>query len=74
MIVTTFSKASFWIIAVTNLLFALLGIGVASAALFLAGEPSDTRQSHMRMNIAGLAAPLFEGKRLAQSEDDLFEE
>lgn len=62
---------------VAHILFALLGIGLASAAFLLTSASSDIFQSHIRMNITGLTAHLFEGKhaeRLAQSEEDLFEE
>ena len=76
-IVTTVSKAAIWMLIVANILFTLLGIGAASTAFLLASASSDTCQSHIRMNITGLTAHLFEGKhaeRLAQSEEDLFEE
>ena len=76
-IVTTVSKTAISMLIVANILFALLGIGAASAAFLLASASSDTCQSHIRMNITGLAAHLFEGKhaeRLAQIEEDLFEE
>ncbi|KAH8704336.1 hypothetical protein GQ44DRAFT_778176 [Phaeosphaeriaceae sp. PMI808] len=73
-IITAVSKAAIWMLIVAHILFALLGIGLASAAFLLS---SDICQSHIRMNITGLTAHLFEGKhaeRLAQSEEDLFEE
>lgn len=74
-VVTRLPKAALWILVSSNLIFAIIGLGLAAAAL--TRKSMDAHQVHTRLGVAGLAAALFETQhshRVAREDSKLFEE
>jgi len=76
-VVSSVPKAAIWLLVLANLLFALFALVLTVCALRATLRDRSVHQVQTRLNIAGLAAQLFEGKHAreyADDEDNLFEE
>lgn len=74
-VATEISRLSLWLLVVSTLLFAFLGLVVAVAAARITSL--DVHQVQVRLSIAGLAAQLFDSEFSGQSargSTDLFED
>lgn len=74
-VVTKIPVAAVWFSVAANLLYAMLGFGLAFFALIRATP--QVHQVQVRLGVAGLAAALFDWRQFERSADDddgLFEE
>lgn len=74
-VITKIPVAAVWLLVIANLLYAMLGFGLALWALVSASPV--VHQIQMRLGVAGLSAALFDKtqfERLATTDDRLFEE
>ena len=76
-LVTRIPKAPLFAVVITNLLYAVLGLGLTAMALVSLGLGDGVRDAQARLGSAAIVAHAFEDERLvddAQSVDQLFEE